>query len=506
MINTETQVQEIVNVFEHKSGLSGLKTEVKLRTGSTVCKIFVANPTDRLFEILEESMEEVKRKFDIDEQLVVTLKKDSAGNLLARAEGQAFVRGLVETLNVNRYSFERDFMARYTPSVAGAESQITASANHVVYGRRGAGKSMLLLYALHMRSEEKRPSVWIDIQVYSHREDDGAIADIFVDLLEQAASLAKDSEQYVPLIAELKTPGICADRIRRISPKMRRALGEFAQKNTELFVFLDDFHVLDKSVQPKILSALYSVSRGNKIFVKLSAIETLTRTYDTSSREGLQVPNDAQVIKLDYNLTIPDKAISHIDAILDAQATYSGLPSVRRICTSNQVLPRLTWVAAGVPRDALYLFSQAITKATQAGSKRISVSNVNQAASETLTIKLRDLETDIADTERQHLEGILEEIRRFCVSEQQKNAFLIEIRSQDQVYDKVRALVDLRLLHIISEGVTTGEAGRKYLALILDYGFYTGIRAARSVDLFNIQSNRVTYRDLRMLPVFKADA
>jgi len=84
MINTETQVQEIVNVFEHKSGLSGLKTEVKLRTCSTVCKIFVANPTDRLFEILEESMEEVKRKFDIDEQLVVTLKKDSAGRRYSR--------------------------------------------------------------------------------------------------------------------------------------------------------------------------------------------------------------------------------------------------------------------------------------------------------------------------------------------------------------------------------------------------------------------------------------
>jgi hypothetical protein len=47
-----------------------------------------------------------------------------------------------------------------------------------------------------------------------------------------------------------------------------------------------------------------------------------------------------------------------------------------------------------------------------------------------------------------------------------------------------------------------GEAGRKYLALILDYGFYIGVRAAKSVDLFNKQTKRVAYKDLRRLPVF----
>jgi hypothetical protein len=67
----------------------------------------------------------------------------------------------------------------------------------------------------------------------------------------------------------------------------------------------------------------------------------------------------------------------------------------------------------------------------------------------------------------------------------------------------VRKLIDLRLLHVINEGITIGEAGRKYLGLVLDYGFYTGIRAARSVDLFNRQTQRVAYKDLRKLPVFE---
>jgi hypothetical protein len=115
---------------------------------------------------------------------------------------------------------------------------------------------------------------------------------------------------------------------------------------------------------------------------------------------------------------------------------------------------------------------------------------------------LRELESDVSGDVHQ-LQKLLEVIKDFCVKKQRKNAFLIEIKSDDQTYEKVRALVDLRLLHVINEGITIGEAGRKYLGLILDYGFYTGIRAARSVDLFNRQTGRVAYKDLRKLPVFE---
>ena len=54
---------------------------------------------------------------------------------------------LSESLNINRYSFKADFLARYTRSVAGAEQQITAWANHVVY-RRAAPVSRAFCYVL----------------------------------------------------------------------------------------------------------------------------------------------------------------------------------------------------------------------------------------------------------------------------------------------------------------------------------------------------------------------
>ena len=411
------------------------------------------------------------------------------------------LRTLSESLNINRYSFAQDFRARYTKSVFGAESQVSSSANHVVYGRRGAGKSMLLLYAVHDRERSRKPYVWIDMQVYARRTDARVVADIVGALLEQAADILREPDEHRELVKELQGPRVSTSTVRMTLPRIRRLFAKIGSFDTELFVFLDDFHVVSRELQPTILDVLYGLARGNRVHLKLSAIETLTRTFDASEKIGLEIPHDAQVIRLDYNLTIPERATEHIDAILNSQAMYSGLPSVRRLCTSNDVVPRLTWVAAGVPRDALYLFSQAMTKASLAGREKVSVSNINQAASEALTIKQRDLESDVSQGAAD-LAQLVEQLREFCVTKQRLNAFLVEIKAEQELFESIRALVDLRLLHVINEGVTISEAGRKYLALILDYGFYTGIRAARSVDLFNKQSGKVAYRELRKLPVF----
>jgi len=99
--------------------------------------------------------------------------------------------------------------------------------------------------------------------------------------------------------------------------------------------------------------------------------------------------------------------------------------------------------------------------------------------------KMRELEIDIpTPTSESDLSLLFEQAREFCIKDKRKNAFLVEIRNDSLLYQQILKLVDLRLLHVISEGITPGEAGRKYVTLILDYGFYTGIRAAQRVDLF----------------------
>ena len=500
-MSEETDIlKTIKEQFERESGLEGLASKVVKKSSSRILIIYVFHPTERLFSILESVRK--ANAHDNGDIPIATLTKGGHSEVFHSAEIRLLLRVLTESQNVNRYSFLKDFFARYTDSISGAETQIISNANHVVLGRRGAGKSMLLLYAWHDRRRHNKPSVWIDMQVYSGRDDHGVISDVLVDILNQIGEILRDDERQKELIQFLGRPELSLGDMRKFLPKMRRYLREFSADRQELFVFMDDLHVVSEILQPKLLDVIYAISRGNGVFLKISAIEILTRTYDQATRQGLEIPQDAQNLRLDYNLTEPDKTAKQIAAILDAHAMYSGLPSIRRLCSSAKVLPRLTWVSAGVPRDALNLFSQAINKATSEGRKRVTVSNVNVAASETITIKLQDFAAD-ASGKREILNELFESIKHFCIQDKRTNAFLVEVKSNDELYGNVMHLVQLRLLHVISEGITVGRVGRKYIGLILDYGLYTGIRAAQSVDLFNRQTTRVAYKELRGLPVFR---
>jgi hypothetical protein len=499
----ESRLFALKEAFERQSGLLGIDAELKQRPDGALLVIRVTNPTERLFRILEAAREQIVS--NSGEELRATLQRAAKANPLQSAEGRLLLRTLSESLNINRNSFKEDFFARYTKSVSGAEEQITAAANHVVFGRRGAGKSSLLLYGLHTRSARGLASAWVDMQVYSQRTDVGVALDVWLEVISQIRPKLGTEAPADAVVSELKSlkavPTVDEVTIRKVLPDVRRALGTFSSQGQDLVIFLDDYHVLARELQPKVLALLYAVTRGNGIFLKLSAIETLTQTWDAAAKSGLQIPHDVQEIKLDYNLAIPEKATEHITSILDAHAVYCGLSSIRSLCTSPDVLSRLVWVAAGVPRDALSIFGQAMTKASLTGGKRVSVSSINVAASEAVNVKLKELDTD-ASGEAESLHVLLEQLREFCVKQQRKNAFLIEIRNDDLVYQRVLKLVDLRLLHVINEGISVGEAGRKYLALILDYGFYIGVRAAKSVDLFNKQTKKVAYKDLRRLPAF----
>lgn len=499
MIIEEPKLLEIKGEFERLSGLKGLEHEFKSTSSGTAIVIFVSSPEDRLFDALSQATMNILRSES--EEIVATLKQVSRDKIVSGPEVKLLLKLLSESQTVHRHSFGNELLSRYIETVSGAEEQIVSNANHIVFGRRGAGKSMLLLYSLTSRERDDRPSIWLDLQTYARREDDQVIGDVLTDLIVEIEAKFGQSNRLTELQNMIDDCAPDFLEYKKLVARLRRELGKLTRA-VEIFVFVDDLHVLGRALQSRVLDILYSLSRGNQIFLKISAIENLTKTYDTTERVGLELPHDAQAIHLDYNLTTPDKTTSHIEAILDAHARFAGLPSIRRLCSSADVLPRLTWVSAGVPRDAIYLFAQAIQKANIGNKARVTVSNVNQAASETLTIKLRDLEQD-ASEQAEDLKDALEVIKAFCIKEKRQNAFLIEIDNTSELFKRVTSLVQLRFLHVISEGITPHEAGRKYLALILDYGLYIGIRAAQSVELFNRSFEDSSSAALRKLPILR---
>ncbi|MDR1963080.1 MAG: hypothetical protein LBQ50_04830 [Planctomycetaceae bacterium] len=497
MVSNDPEFEElkikITKEFETQTGLVGIISELKSGGMGLPTLLFkISNPTERHYQILLS----IKDKYheELENQLRVTILKNKEET--SQVEEKLFLRTLSESFTANRYSFRDDFFSRYIKTTTGAEEQIISLANHIVFGRRGSGKSTLLLYALRTRASDskRKGSVWVDLQAYSKREDEMVIADVLCEILDQLAPYLLGT--HTEMIRELRHPKVTLDKIRKSIPRIKSCINKVLETELQdVMLFLDDFHLVLESIQPVLLDVLYSMTRGTRVYLKISSIETLTKTFDSTTRTGMQIGQDIQKITLDYNLTTPELALEHIRSILDSIAVFCGLFSVLKLCTNKEVLERLVWVTAGVPRDALSLFAQAMTH-RQGNS--VSVTDINNAASNLLTTKKQDLVNDSSE-QTIILANLTDQIKEFCF-QKKTNAFLV--REDDQSVSNIMRLLDLRLLHIINEGFTLHDAGEKTIALILDYGYYVGERTSRNIKLFNPTLKKLKTNNLRNLPIF----
>ncbi len=83
------------------------------------CCSQVANPSDRLFSVLEQARALIVGADGVTP--LATLVKKPGDNILRVPEGRLLLRTLAESLNINRYSFQEDFLARYTPDLLPAQ-------------------------------------------------------------------------------------------------------------------------------------------------------------------------------------------------------------------------------------------------------------------------------------------------------------------------------------------------------------------------------------------------
>jgi hypothetical protein len=503
-----TPQQEIAAAFAEELGGTAPTSHIKSRPDGEYIIFEVAKPNNRLYAALERANKSLPTDHPFRDRNSLATRHRKPNNALDIPETKILQRELSESLTVDRHTFGDDYLSRYMESVSNLEQSIVGNANYIVYGRRGSGKSSLLAYALHSLRKLGYPSSWVAMQTYSGRSDNQAVANVLLESLNEASNYVESKVEFTKVTGALEQlvdgsdPDI-AHRIDKLLPKLRELLGSLATRKRPFTIFLDDIHVLSAALQPQLLATIYSVSRGNNIYIKASGIEQLTKPWDAKTRKGLESPHDAQVLKLDLNLTMPDRSEKHILSILDAHARYCGLPSVYYVA-GEQVISRLVLAAAAVPRDALSLFSQAITKSVVKGQKAVSVTSVNAAASEAIEEKLKDVGKDLPAA-GDDLMTFLERVKQFCVGQHRTNAFLVRINNASVGFAKIQNLTALRFVHVLHEGITPHKAGERFVALMLDFGFYIGIRAAKSVVLVPDRPRQLLAKELRQLPIFDPD-
>ena len=189
---------------------------------------------------------------------------------------------------------ERGFSVPYVPFQNQEDYRLAQPASHVVVGRRGVGKSTLIRSAVKILKASAAIVTVIDFQTYPILSGDDLAREILQDIVRGLAqdvsrvstSIDKtiDIQGLEDIAAELATaqitPAKAVTRIKRELIAITKTTGNY------VFVFLDDFHVLDIDEQPKILHLVHGALKGANGWLKVAGLRSLLITIHLGRTKG----------------------------------------------------------------------------------------------------------------------------------------------------------------------------------------------------------------------------
>jgi hypothetical protein len=394
---------------------------------------------------------------------------------------------------------------KYVEDPRASLAAIGASRHHLVYGRRGVGKTALLLEAKRLAERQGHVTIWLNAKPLRRLNAGSAflvVAEaVLASLIKHAgtsqgesfARLKEASERVSNLRAK---EGISESLVGEIFADLNRSLRAVLRESlVRLYLFIDDFYYFPLELQFQLLDYIAGMLSDCNAWLKVASIERLTRPFEPSSRMGLEVPHDASKIDLDVTLEDPGSAQKFLESVLSnymATAGINGPSSIAR----DTALGRLVLGSGGVPRDYLNLFASSIVSArSRPKAREIGKEDVSDAAGRAARGKKRDLEQDVSSETSGALLAALEGL-----SGRVKSAgytyFRIDISQKyHPFYEVLAKLVDLRFAHLIQSSLSDQhKAGVKYEVYILDLSEFTDVRLKRGLHVLDLENGHWTYR------------
>jgi hypothetical protein len=403
----------------------------------------------------------------------------------------------------------------YVPNARASLSAVTAARHHLIFGRRGAGKTALLVEARRSVESKSAIAAWVNIQTYRREPAPRVVLYTLSKILEGVVSRGEMlppnhsaniavSQCYNQVLELLKKDANSEAEVAQLVPRAQGALQRYLElTGLTVYAFLDDFYYAPRADQPAILDMLHGVTRDSKIWLKIASIKHLTRWWISSPPTGLQTGQDAEVIDLDVTLQDPRQASEFLEAVLNGYAKTVGISSLSRIF-SRGALDRLVLASGGVPRDYMVLAASAVTRAQQRpGARQAGVQEVNQAAGDAAAEKINELEEDMASNPGSADKTIetLKIVRRFCLEDSGYTYFLVSFRDKEDNplwYSLLTDLMDVRMIHLIDEGVSDPHsAGHRSEAFMLDLSQYSGARLKQRIRVLDFVGGNYVARQTR---------
>ena len=399
----------------------------------------------------------------------------------------------------------------YVPDTAQNILTAITPRHHLIFGRRGTGKTALMLEAKRRVESKGYLTSWINIHTHSRESAERIFVWICLDVCEQMQIFYSQKESIprsLTLISKLRDDTdsllakqeISADEVGRLVPYMQRIIRRFADTSaTQFYIFLDDLHYLPSAEQPKLLDLVHSAVRDSDAWLKVAGIRHLTHWFQAKPPLGLQTGHDADHIDLDVTLEKPSQAKTFLEEVFLSYAQHVEISSLSSIL-SSKALDRLVLASGAVPRDYLTLSANAINQArTREKARVVGVQDVGKSASQIAEVKISELEEDGASTEgmSNRIKG-LDQILRFC-KEKNCTFFRIDFRDRDdhsEEYRIIRELIDGRLIHLVRASLSDiREQGRKYEVYMLDLSQFSAERFKLRIKTLDFQKGYIVFRE-----------
>ncbi len=395
-------------------------------------------------------------------------------------------------------------------------AQLISARHCFVFGRRGAGKTALLVEGRRHLQEQGAVTVWLNSQLYRGYPVGAmvvAFAKVLIDALATELVKAKGEREVLPggLMERLEETATRLQELDDVEAEdtpawlpveVNTCLRDFHHATGRpVFAFVDDFYLYPRLSQPLVLEGMHACTRDTEAWLKMASIKHLTRQWDSASQSGLEAPHDADAIELDLTLQDPKAATSFLVLVLESYAARAGIGSLQSVF-HRRALDRLVLASGAVPRDYLVLANQAIGEARKRANARVvGIEDVNRAAGHASATKRRELEEDLAaeSADAAMTLSALSAIRGFCLDRpdfEPWTYFRVSFRAKEtrqEEYALLTRLLEVRMVHMLDASISDPKrAGMRFEVYMLDLSEYTGQRLRRGVHVLNFEGGRLT--------------
>ena len=275
------------------------RLETRRFPGEIIVVVFTSEPH------LRDAVNLANELDSLIEQGFVTVKKSEREKEGTPIESPTSIddprlSALIELLQSRSRTSEVTPSLKYVRDLAGNLNSVKAPRHHLIFGRRGVGKTALLVEAKRLLEKEENLVFWSNLQTLRNFDAVGAFLEIASRLCDlpslthqerrsSALSLRK-AEATQSRIGNLRGRQATPADVQPVVADVHDILRVLsAEQGGHVYLFIDDIHYMNRSHLPLLLDMLHALTRDNRVWIKAAGIRHQCKWFSDNPQLGFNL-------------------------------------------------------------------------------------------------------------------------------------------------------------------------------------------------------------------------